>query len=278
MSGWNATRRPSMEVSGTTIAESTEPKLRPPWEASTPTIRKRTPTTLTVWPSARSGDRPRSSAVVAPSTATGRAWSTSNCVKKVPASTVRWLMALYCGNVPVTVAWAVVAPERDRGVRVDRVDGGLHPRRDVDGLEVALRDGRRVRREAARLHGDRVGAEGVEPVDDRLGRAATDRGQRDHRGDADHDPEDREDRPQRIGAQARERETQRLEEGPSLAAPAGGRTAAGEAAAGEAATATREPPPPCSRPAAGALPESSCCWRRPCTGRSPRSHPQSDRW
>ena len=67
-----------MEVSGTTMAESTEPKLRPPCDASTPTTRKRTPPTLMVWPIARSGDRPRSSAVVDPSTATGSAWSTSN--------------------------------------------------------------------------------------------------------------------------------------------------------------------------------------------------------
>ena len=59
---------------------------------------------------ARSGATPRSSAVVDPSTATGSAWSTSNCVKNVPALMVRWLMALYCGKVPVTLALAVVLP------------------------------------------------------------------------------------------------------------------------------------------------------------------------
>ena len=53
---------------------------------------------------------PRSSAVVDPSTATGSALSTSNCLKNVPASTVRWLMALNCGNVPVTLALAIVLP------------------------------------------------------------------------------------------------------------------------------------------------------------------------
>lgn len=43
----------------------------------------------TVCPIARSGLRLRSSTVVAPSTATGSALSTSNWLKNVPASTVR---------------------------------------------------------------------------------------------------------------------------------------------------------------------------------------------
>ena len=111
MSGWNATSRPSIADSGARMLESTDPKLMPPCEASTPTTRKRTPPTLMVWPIARSGEMPRSSTVVDPSTATGRLWSTSNCVKKVPASIVRWLMALYCGKVPTTLACAEVESE-----------------------------------------------------------------------------------------------------------------------------------------------------------------------
>ena len=110
MSGWNATSRPSIADSGAMMLESTDPKLMPPCEASTPMTRKRTPPTLMVCPMARSGEMPRSSTVEEPRTATGRLWSTSNCVKKVPACTVRWLIVLYVGNVPMTAVMAEVEP------------------------------------------------------------------------------------------------------------------------------------------------------------------------
>ena len=165
-----------------------------------------------VWPTARSGERSRSLATVLPSTATGRAWPASNSLKNVPASTVRWSMLLICGEVPLIDSVALLEPSVTGALVLTDVTVGLTPGRGVDRGHVAVAQRHRIAHERAVLHGDRVGTERIEAVLDRARRAAADRGERDHGADADHDPEDGEHGAQRVGAQARERHTQRLEE------------------------------------------------------------------
>ena len=112
--------------------------------------------------------------------------------------------------MPVTLARVVGAAEAQGGgaalfgnrrqhvghFAVDRLHVGQHQRRGV--LKAAL-----VRRTGA--HQQQVGAHRADAIDHRLLGAVADREHRDHRGDADHDAEQRQHRSEYIGTQSAQR-------------------------------------------------------------------------
>ncbi len=127
MSGRKATRRPSIEPSGTSTLESTEAKPTPPCAASTPItleLHAADVDRLTHGPQGREAEVARHGVA---EHRHRQAAARVEWLKKVPASTVRWSIATIWGKVPLIVSVALVEPSATVALVLTEVTVDLTP-------------------------------------------------------------------------------------------------------------------------------------------------------